>query len=99
MMLSCSERGASGWRHKTVDCDRGRKRMTAETMELESGRRMRGLDRAVEILDYLPRRRRPARPNEIAVGLSAPKSTTYELVNLLLKAGMVEYADKEGRVF
>jgi DNA-binding IclR family transcriptional regulator len=73
--------------------------MTAETMELETGRRMRGLDRAVDILDYLRRRRRPARPNEIAVGLSAPKSTTYELVNLLLKAGMVEYADKEGRVF
>jgi DNA-binding IclR family transcriptional regulator len=73
--------------------------MTAETLELESGRRMRGLDRAVEILDYLRRRRRPARPNEIAVGLSAPKSTTYELINLLLKAGMVEYADKEGRVF
>jgi DNA-binding IclR family transcriptional regulator len=74
--------------------------MTAEMVtEFESGRRMRGLDRAVEILDYLRRQRRPARPNEIAIGIKAPKSTTYELINLLIKAGIVEYADKEGRVF
>lgn len=74
--------------------------MTAETvMEIEVSRRMRGLDRAVEILDFLRKRRRPARPNEIAVGISAPKSTTYELINLLLKANMIEYADKDGRVF
>lgn len=74
--------------------------MTAETvMEIEVSRRMRGLDRAVEILDFLRRRRRPARPNEIAIGIEAPKSTTYELVDLLLKARMLEYADKEGRVF
>lgn len=74
--------------------------MTADAlMGFETGRRMRGLDRAVEILDYLRRRKRPARPNEIAVGIKAPKSTTYELINLLIKAGIVEYADKEGRVF
>lgn len=74
--------------------------MTAETMmEFEAGRRMRGLDRAVEILDYLRKRRRPARPNEIAIGIGAPKSTTYELINLLIKSGIVEYADKEGRIF
>jgi DNA-binding IclR family transcriptional regulator len=63
------------------------------------GRRARGLDRAFEILDHLRTLRRPARPNEIAVGIAAPKSTTYELVGLMLKAGMLEYADKEGRVF
>jgi DNA-binding IclR family transcriptional regulator len=62
-------------------------------------RRARGLDRAFEILNYLRELRRPARPNEIAVGIKAPKSTTYELVGLMLKAGMLEYADKEGRVF
>ena len=67
--------------------------------ELGVGRRARGLDRAFEILDYLRELRRPARPNEIAVGVEAPKSTTYELVNLMLKAGVLEYADKEGRVF
>lgn len=74
--------------------------MTAEMVrDIEGGRRMRGLDRAVEILDYLRKRRRPARPNEIAVDIAAPKSTTYELVDLLVNSGMLEYADKEGRVF
>jgi DNA-binding IclR family transcriptional regulator len=67
--------------------------------EFETNRRMRGLDRAFEIMDYLRRRRRPSRPNEIAIGIHAPKSTTYELINLLIKAGILEYADKEGRVF
>ncbi len=74
--------------------------MTAEAVEeIGVSRRARGLDRAFEILDYLRALRRPARPNEIAVGLDAPKSTTYELVNLLLKTGVLEHADKEGRVF
>ena len=45
------------------------------------------------------RRKKPARPNEIAAGIDAPKSTAYELVNLLLKAGALEYADDDGRVF
>ncbi len=60
---------------------------------------MRGLDRAVEILDFLRARQKPARPNEIAIGIDAPKSTAYELVNLLLRLGVLEYADDEGRVF
>ena len=67
--------------------------------DIGAGRRARGLDRAFEILDHLRALHRPARPNEIAVGIKAPKSTTYELVGLMLKAGMLEYADKEGRVF
>jgi DNA-binding IclR family transcriptional regulator len=62
-------------------------------------RRMRGLDRAFEILDFLRATKKPARPNEIAAGIDAPKSTAYELVNLLLKAGVLEYADNDGRVF
>jgi DNA-binding IclR family transcriptional regulator len=75
-------------------------KMASEAVEdIGVGRRARGLDRAFEILDYLRGLRRPARPNEIAVGIKAPKSTTYELVNLMLKAGILEYADKEGRVF
>ncbi|MBV8918418.1 IclR family transcriptional regulator [Bradyrhizobium sp.] len=74
--------------------------MASDAVEdMGAGRRARGLDRAFEILDYLRGLRRPARPNEIAVGIEAPKSTTYELVGLMLKAGVLEYADKEGRVF
>ena len=67
--------------------------------DVGAGRRARGLDRAFEILGYLRQLRRPARPNEIAIGIAAPKSTTYELVNLMLTTGVLEYADKEGRVF
>jgi DNA-binding IclR family transcriptional regulator len=67
--------------------------------DLTARRRTRGLERAFEILDFLRERRAPARPYEIAVGMRAPKSTAYELVNLLLKAGLLEQADKEGRVF
>ena len=74
--------------------------MASQTVtELNPNRRMRGLDRALEILDFLRDLRRPARPHEIALGIGAPKSTAYELINLLLKNGILEYADKDGRVF
>ena len=75
-------------------------RMPSDALaDIAAGRRTRGLDRAFEILDHLRERQRPARPNEIAVAIGAPKSTTYELVNLLLRAGVLEYADRDGRVF
>jgi DNA-binding IclR family transcriptional regulator len=67
--------------------------------DLTARRRTRGLERAFEILDFLRERRAPARPYEIAVGMGAPKSTAYELVNLLLKAGLLEQAGDDGRVF
>ncbi len=67
--------------------------------ELGPGRRVRGLDRAFEILSFLRERGSPARPHEIAIGIDAPKSTAYELVNALLGNGVLEYADGEGRVF
>jgi DNA-binding IclR family transcriptional regulator len=72
---------------------------TATVAELNARPRMRGLERAFDILDFLRARRSPAKPYEIAVGIDAPKSTVYELVNLLLKAGLLEPADGDGRVF
>ena len=62
-------------------------------------RRARGLDRAFEILQHLRLKRQPLRPNEIAAGIGAPRSSVYELVNLLLRQGALEYRDGEGRVF
>jgi DNA-binding IclR family transcriptional regulator len=62
-------------------------------------RRARGLDRAFDILDYLRERKSPARPNQIAVGISAPRSTVYELISALIEAGLLEQTDSEGRVF
>jgi DNA-binding IclR family transcriptional regulator len=62
-------------------------------------RRTRGLDRAFEILEFLRHRRQPMRPNEIASGIGAPRSSIYELVNLLLRHGMLDYQGGDGRVF
>lgn len=61
--------------------------------------RARGLDRAFAILDHLRAKRGPLRPNEIATGIGAPRSSVYELVNLLLESGVLEYAGGDGRVF
>lgn len=62
-------------------------------------RRTRGLDRAFEILEFLRVRRQPMRPNEIACEIGAPRSSVYELVNLLLRNGMLEYRGSDGRIF
>ncbi len=68
---------------------------SAETIN----RRARGLDRAFEILQFLRLKRQPMRPNEIAVGVGAPRSSVYELVNLMLRHGILEYRGEDGRVF
>jgi DNA-binding IclR family transcriptional regulator len=62
-------------------------------------RRTRGLDRAFEILEFLRVKRQPMRPNEIASEIGAPRSSIYELVNLLLSHGMLDYQGGDGRVF
>jgi DNA-binding IclR family transcriptional regulator len=64
-----------------------------------SNRRSRGLDRAFEILDFFRSHRKPARPNEIASLMGAPRSSIYELINLLLKHGVLEYFGTDGQVF
>lgn len=65
----------------------------------EVRRRTRGLDRAFDIMDYLKDQRHPLRPNEIAAGIGAPKSTVYEIVDLLLERRLLERTDADGRVF
>lgn len=70
-----------------------------ETPDDPISRRARGLDRAFEILDFLRVRREPVKPNEIAAQIGAPRSSVYELVNLLLRNGIIEYAGDEGRVY
>jgi len=62
-------------------------------------RRARGLDRAFEILHFLRLKRQPMRPNEIALNIGAPRSSVYELVNLMLRQGILEYRSEDGRVF
>lgn len=62
-------------------------------------RRERGLDRAFEILDFLRQNREPMRPNEIAAAIGAPRSSVYDLVNLMIRQGVLEYRGEDGRVF
>jgi DNA-binding IclR family transcriptional regulator len=63
------------------------------------GKRARGLDRAFEILNFLRVKRQPLRPNEIATGIGAPRSSVYELVNQMMRQGVLEYRGEDGRVF
>jgi DNA-binding IclR family transcriptional regulator len=65
----------------------------------DAGRgRARGLERAFEILEFLRQTKRPLNPNEIATGLGGPRSSIYELVNLMLINGILE-KDGGGQVF
>lgn len=61
--------------------------------------RARGLDRAVEIFQLLHVVRKPMPIGEIAKRLGAPRSTIYEIVNLFLAAGILEYSGKGAEVF
>lgn len=67
--------------------------------EQNTGRRARGLDRAFEILEFLAHRRCGMRVNEIATQMEAPRSSIYELVNLLVDRGVLEYRGEEGQVY
>ena len=73
--------------------------MSAVVDDDTASRRSRGLDRAFDILDFLRARRKPMRPNEIAAHIGAPRSSVYELVNLLIKHGVLEYVGSEGQVY
>lgn len=64
-----------------------------------AGKRARGLDRAFEILDFLREKRQALKPNEIAAQIGAPRSSVYELVNLLVRNGILEFTGGEGRVY
>lgn len=61
--------------------------------------RERGVVRAVQLLDHLHRHGRPLRIGDLARGLDAPRSSTYELVKVLTEAGILEAATPQGEVF
>ncbi|MBB2200738.1 IclR family transcriptional regulator [Gluconacetobacter tumulisoli] len=60
---------------------------------------MRGVDRVLQLLEVLHTAREPLRIGELARRLNAPRSTTYDLVNTLLAAGILETYEEESRVF
>ena len=60
--------------------------------------RERGIDRVVQILDFLHRHGRPLRVGDLARSLDAPRSSTYEIVRTLTQAGLLETM-ADGSVF
>ncbi len=63
------------------------------------GERKRGIDRVIMLLEALLKRREPARVGDIAKMINAPRSTTYEIVNSLLEAEMLENVGSDGHVY
>ncbi|MGK9132200.1 helix-turn-helix domain-containing protein, partial [Brucella intermedia] len=61
------------------------------------GRRERGIDRILKLFSYLQEHGGPARLADLPKALDAPKSTIYDLVNILSEAGLLEV--KDARVY
>jgi DNA-binding IclR family transcriptional regulator len=61
--------------------------------------RKRGIDRVIMLLEALLRQRAPMRIGELARLINAPRSTTYEIVNRLLEADMLETVGSDGHVY
>jgi DNA-binding IclR family transcriptional regulator len=52
--------------------------------------RVRGIDRVIAIFQCLHEYRKPQRVSTIAKAIEAPRSTTYDVINRLLEAGILE---------
>ena len=52
--------------------------------------RERGVDRVLQILAYIHKIGRPIRPGDLARGLNAPRSSTYEYVRTMENSGVLE---------
>lgn len=66
---------------------------------LHGSERRRGIDRVIMLLEALLQHRAPMRTGDIARMIKAPRSTTYEIVNSLLDAQMLETVGNDGHVY
>jgi len=66
---------------------------------MQQGERARGLDRAIMILEFLREAKQPLSVGDIARGLSAPRSSVYEIVNTFVAADILEYAGAGAKVY
>lgn len=66
---------------------------------MDTSVRARGIDRVIEVLEYLRESRQAISVGELAKKIGAPRSTLYEIVNSLTAAGILENADNQGRVY
>ena len=63
------------------------------------GSREKGLNRVLNMLEFLHANQRAIGIGELAKGLNAPRSTTYTLVRELVEAGLLEMAGDGNRVY
>lgn len=64
-----------------------------------TGDRQKGIDRVIALLEGLLRLRAPAKPGDLAKLIGAPRSTTYEIVNRLIEAEMLDYVGQDGSLY
>jgi DNA-binding IclR family transcriptional regulator len=67
--------------------------------ERPAGSREKGLNRVLNMLEFLHANQRAIAIGELAKGLNAPRSTTYTLVRELVEAGLLEMAGDGNRVY
>jgi len=70
-----------------------------EGIDNKGADRRRGIDRVIILLEALLRHRAPMKAGDIARMIDAPRSTTYEIVNRLVEAELLETVGKEGHVY
>lgn len=71
----------------------------SDSSEQIPSRRERGVDRILQILEFLHRTGEGVRVGALAKALNAPRSSTYNLINDLVSSGLLETAGEDGRVF
>ncbi|HTI02057.1 MAG TPA: IclR family transcriptional regulator [Acidisoma sp.] len=69
------------------------------TSRSAQGDRQKGIDRVIALLEALLRLHAPAKPGDLAKLIGAPRSTTYEIVNRLLDAEMLDYVGQDGSLY
>jgi DNA-binding IclR family transcriptional regulator len=67
--------------------------------ERPAGSREKGLNRVLNMLEFLHANQRAIGIGELAKGLNAPRSTTYTLVRELVEAGLLEMGGDGNRVY
>ncbi|MER9569150.1 IclR family transcriptional regulator [Mesorhizobium opportunistum] len=73
--------------------------LAASAGEKISGSREKGLNRVLEILEFLHTTQRAIGIGDLAKGVNAPRSTTYTLVRSLVDAGLLEMEGDGNRVY
>src|SRR3569623_619204 len=73
--------------------------LAASADEKAPGSSEKGLNRVLEILEFLHTTQRAIGIGDLAKGVNAPRSTTYTLVRSLVDAGLLEMAGDGNRVY